>query len=774
MRSEITVRNPTESPLSRKLYPYAFTFVGSFLLASLTRIFAFDFGITELAIVSPAAGFCLATAHHWRKKVLPAIGLGTFLARLFVGAGTPLDALVYGACTVVQAGTTAWFIRWVFAKYPPRGIAARAGTWLLIGGTLGCIWVPTAVILELHSNLATRSVAFSELRFLWVQRWSAEAIGTIVCAPLAHLWFYERERNTTNRVLTSCILVACLFACTAILNFWNRSESAIIRENLTLQTSSIEQAIRRQMNLSLGNLHALAQFFEAKGPITRTEFLQFVMPLLDSQPGVLAYEWISRVPHFQRAEFERRLRSETGIANVEIRMAERPYNVQRHPPADEYFPITYIEPRIRNEIALGYNVSATPRARTNLELAWQSGKAALSEPLTLVQEESDQLSVVGYFPIFSGADQPLTLEERKRRLSGFVGSLYRIGDLMAAALRHLNLEGTILRLEDVGSGSPLELFSFDGKSERVTTFTQTRTFQIENRTWRIFVGLTPTALQGHRRPAQLTLPVGGVVTTAAFVLLIMILSGRSAETESLVASRTQELQRALRVRDDFVLAISHELKTPLTPLRLQIDFLQLLVKEGRMADFAKTPEFPNLLGNLGREVETYARLVGDLLDISRFSSGNLSIRRERCDLAIIARDVVELIASDVTLEIHGNPVGDWDPQRIRQVLTNLVSNAKKYGRGNPISVRIEGRTKLVRIQVTDQGIGIDPNEIDRIFDRFHRAVDIQNYAGLGIGLFIVKEIVTAHGGRITAESRVGQGSTFTIELPTQAEDRPFG
>ena len=145
------------------------------------------------------------------------------------------------------------------------------------------------------------------------------------------------------------------------------------------------------------------------------------------------------------------------------------------------------------------------------------------------------------------------------------------------------------------------------------------------------------------------------------------------------------------------------------------------------------------------------------------------------DLAELARDVVarfheqlERAGCDLRLTAEEPTRGSWDRALLDQVLTNLISNAIKFGAGAPIDVVVEPRRGSARLTVRDRGIGIATEDVRRIFGRFERAVSARHYGGLGLGLFVSRQIVEAHGGRIAVESRAGEGSTFTVELPWSA------
>ncbi len=739
-------------------------------LALIAQHFAYDFGTARLPIVWPASGLALVAAYHGGPRVLPAIALGAFLARMASGTGSVVTHALIAAVVAAQAGFAAAFVRyWISAKQI-KTVAARTPRWIVISATLGSVALPSAELLFGLFGTPDSRLPTDELKFLWVQRWSAEAIGTIVAAPILHLWFYSAEIGTRARVLTSMILFSVLAAITGILQFWNRSESMTIRSALAHRTLTIERAVQDHMNLAFANLHAIAQLYESKGPISREEFRNFVTPFFGRSPGVRAFEWIPKISRKDYRAFEESVRKHD-LAGFRIHGA-RAYDATTLPEIEkEVFPILFIEPMEGNRDALGYDITSTQAAKRNFQIARETGGTSLSEPITLIQEsEVGQLSVVGYHPIYKNGNSPQSASPPTNELLGFVGGVFRMRDLVSSALRDINIEGLEIFLNDTDGDPNFPLFLLNRPKESSTSFTQTSTISVENQTWALAVALTAASLKDYRFPARTLMPVGSVATSAILVVLIMVLGVRSSEIEELIKLRTAELERALSIRDDFVLAISHELKTPLAPLRLQIDFLQDLIATERIENFARTPEFTQLLASLGREVESYSRLVEDLLDISKLSSGKLSLHRQACDLATIARDVADLFAreekTEIRLDIPESAEGQWDPARLRQILTNLLSNATKYGNGKPVFVRVfvlsSDRTRIV---VEDHGIGIAENDQEKIFNRFERGVNIKNYAGLGVGLFIVRELVLAHGGTVNVKSRLNVGSTFTVDLP---------
>ena len=233
----------------------------------------------------------------------------------------------------------------------------------------------------------------------------------------------------------------------------------------------------------------------------------------------------------------------------------------------------------------------------------------------------------------------------------------------------------------------------------------------------------------------------------------------------------QTAQAAIEARDEFLSVASHELRTPLTSILLRLEALLRNVVEGRM------PDRSGLVTSLTvvlRQSRRLSDLVNQLLDVSRIHRGDLDLelKLEEVDLAEVLRDVCARFAGDLlragstlSLAASSPAKGRWDRGRIEQVITNLLSNAIKFARGSPIHAAVEANESHVRLEVRDRGMGIRAADQTRIFERFERAASSRHFGGLGLGLYITRQIVRAHGGTIRVESAPAQGTSFTVDLP---------
>ncbi|HZI15658.1 MAG TPA: GAF domain-containing protein [Myxococcus sp.] len=364
--------------------------------------------------------------------------------------------------------------------------------------------------------------------------------------------------------------------------------------------------------------------------------------------------------------------------------------------------------------------------------------------LQLLAEDGDQLEVVAVH--HARADARAVLEESLRRyparmgegLSGRVaasGQALYVPRLKAEELHDERLPEAVLFLEYQGPQSVI-IVPLGARGRVLGT-----------------LGVMRDAPEGREYTAEERALLESLAARAALAI----------EDARLYGEATQ----AVKARDELLSVAGHELKSPLNALQLQIHMLARMAKAAVGSGLAERAE------KAARASQRLGLLIDDLMDVSRINSGRMSLKREDVDLAALARELVGRMSEElaragceVTLVADAPVSGRWDRLRLEQVLVNLLSNAAKYGAGHPVRVTVELQGEAARLAVRDEGIGVAPEEQERIFERFERAASVQQqYKGLGLGLWITRRIVEAHGGTIRVHSQLGEGSTFTVELP---------
>jgi PAS domain S-box-containing protein len=294
--------------------------------------------------------------------------------------------------------------------------------------------------------------------------------------------------------------------------------------------------------------------------------------------------------------------------------------------------------------------------------------------------------------------------------------------------------------------------------------TATRDGRVEDMGWRV-------RKNGSRFWANVVLSClrDGAGVVSGFAKVTRDLTMRLALDEERV--RANRAEKGIRDRDEFLLVAAHELRTPLTALQLKVQGLERLVAE-RSAELPR-PEVASVrIHDALRQIRRLTDLVERLLDFSRINAGQIDIARQPAALDTLVHEAIQDVrrgSAGSTVEIRvsgeGRFDGLWDGVRIREVIVQLLHNALKYGGGGPVDVALEDRPTEVTLRVSDGGIGIESADHERIFDAYERAVPIQHFPGLGLGLYVSRRIVEAHGGTLGVASQLGQGATFLVTLP---------
>jgi PAS domain S-box-containing protein len=389
----------------------------------------------------------------------------------------------------------------------------------------------------------------------------------------------------------------------------------------------------------------------------------------------------------------------------------------------------------------------------------------------------------------AGLDYKTTLDTVARRLSELIGdgALIRVvsGDgewLVPVAVYHPSPERAALRRrvlaaapQRTGEGMTASVLA-TGRTRRIPHLTpEIVRNEMKPEYLPYLEGVTSLLIAPLKQRRQvfghisLMRDAGGAPYTAEDETLLEDLAHRAAQAIE-NARLYGDAQAAVAARDEFLSIASHELRTPLTALRLALENMRR-VSTREALERLPPAHVARVLATAERQGQRLEKLVTGLLDVSRIHMGRLELELEEVDLAQAVAEAVsqvedEAVQAGSEVTARGGPVlGRWDRLRVSQVVTNLLSNAVKYGAGKPVEVTWGERGGMAWLEVRDSGIGIEPADQRQIFERFERAVSSRNYGGLGLGLYIVKRIVEAHGGTVGVESVPGSGALFRVELP---------
>jgi signal transduction histidine kinase len=245
---------------------------------------------------------------------------------------------------------------------------------------------------------------------------------------------------------------------------------------------------------------------------------------------------------------------------------------------------------------------------------------------------------------------------------------------------------------------------------------------------------------------------------------------QEATLAELNAAQTQ-LQRALAMRDEFMSMVSHEMRTPLNTLYLETQLRKMQLERGNMAAFG-AEQLQRMVARDDRQIQSIIRLIDDMLDVSRIRSGKLSLRPGWVELSGLLRRLVHDLTPQasqagctITLDAATPVSGWWDEFRIEQIVVNLLTNAMRYGARQPVTVLLAVEQDQVRIDVADHGAGIAPEDQVKIFEPYERGVGNAVPSGLGLGLYISRQLAEVHEGSLTVRSTPGEGAVFSLTLP---------
>jgi signal transduction histidine kinase len=236
-----------------------------------------------------------------------------------------------------------------------------------------------------------------------------------------------------------------------------------------------------------------------------------------------------------------------------------------------------------------------------------------------------------------------------------------------------------------------------------------------------------------------------------------------------------ELEQALKMRDDFISLVAHELRTPLNTLHIETQMRRLQLQRGDIGAF-DAERLTGMVERDNRQIQNMIRLINDMVDVSRVNSGNLSIKKSTVNLTQLIMRVVsdffqqaDAIGSSLKFAGDAEVYSVCDDLRVEQIIANLITNALRYGGNKPIHVIVSAHEGDAIIHVQDHGNGIPSSEHQRIFEKFERLGNNEVREGLGMGLYIARQLARAHGGDLTVSSVCGEGSRFTLQLPLAHE-----
>ena len=617
---------------------------------------------------------------------------------------------------------------------------------------------------------------------------------------------WSRYRHVALVLLLDLVLTAVFFTIV------QDREQAHAQAEFERQAETYVTAIQKGIVRNLEVIESIGGLYAASGKVERDDFRRFVQGSLSRHREIQALSWNARVTNSERRQFEDSVRQE-GYPQFQIKDGrldgQEVVDIDRH----EYIVVTYIEPYESNEAALGFDVASNPTRLAAFESARDTGEMIATARITLVQETGNQYGFLILKPIYKTPTAPETVEGRRQNLKGFAVGVFRVGDMVEAALEDLP-EG-IVNIQLVDEASPAdEGLLYLGQASNSNNPADEEQLkdrgdlylreplEIPGRQWSILITPTSDLLGSQAAWEAWGVLAGGLLITALLIAYLITVINHGAKTQRLSAELTtaneglktevternraeQELrilaanlERSNRELEEFASVASHDLQEPLRKVqafgnRLKVGFNDALT--GRGQDY---------LDRMLSSTDRMQTLINDLLAFSRVSTKAEPF--VPVDLNVVAAQVladleVAIEQADGQVEVGDLPTIDADPTQMRQLPQNLVSNSLTFRKQDePPLLKVRGQlldgpsingdagrraNAVLELTVEDNGIGFDPKYSGRIFNIFQRLNGRGEYPGTGIGLSICRKIAERHGGTITASSQPNRGATFTVTLP---------
>lgn len=751
-------------PLLRAVGPALLVGAGYYVSGLLGLLLAIPPGYASAAW--PPSGIALAGLLLGGWRVVPGIWVASFLLNFGTqfSADAPWVSLVVPAAiaagAVAQAALGAWLIR---RRGLPRNILT-AGTavvpLLLLAGPLVCVVNPSVAVgtLWLAGRVPAEAVPYN-----WWTWWVGDAIGVLLFAPLVLLWsvrpwrtWLRRQVYVTAPLVLLCAVVVLLFM------FINRREDARIEAGFQTLAADFHHDLRARLDNATAVLSSVEGLYAGNPAVTPGEFELFARRLLSEFDDLTALAWSPVLADSARAALEKR--------GGGLRLAELGADGALRPAARRswYAPIAAIAPRAGHEVMLGFDVASEDARRQALRRARDSGEAVATAPIRLAPTGKPGLLLAR--PVYALGATVATVEARREYLRGFALAAFTVEGLFGAVARRAKAAGLSLAISDHSeSGEPRLLF---GAAPGALDLRRGFALGFAHRTWRLELGLPEQAAVARRSWEAWVVLAGGLMLTVLLGLQLLAGAGRAAQTEALVADRTEALRRAgaqlarsNRELEQYAYVTSHDLKAP---LRTIASFAELLSERHGGALDGEGREF---LGFIRGGAERMQSLIDDLLELSRVDARKLEVVPLPMRLAVdraCGALAADLEATGARLTIGELPSVHGDLHMLSQLWQNLLANAIKFqrpGQRPEIAIAATERPAEWAFTIRDNGIGVAPAHRDQVFNIFRRLHTAEEYSGTGIGLAICRKVVHLHGGEIWVEPEAGPGTTIGFTLP---------
>ncbi|HZP11268.1 MAG TPA: response regulator [Nevskiaceae bacterium] len=735
--------------------------------------------------VWPASGIALASVLAYGMRVWPGIWIGSFLVNVWTALDGSVSGMFSSLAIPVTIATGATLQSLAGASLVHRFVGYRnvltqefdVARLLLLGGPAACL---INASLSVAALVHFGSVPLAASAFNWFTWWVGDSIGVMVFTPVVLVWTVRPYSQWLRQQLSVSVPMVLMFALVvSIFMITSSRERAQARTSFENVSEEVDKHLQSEIDRYNVGLSAVAGLFAAQREVTPQEFDPFAGLLLSQLPGLYGVSWRPEISGAERDRFEARMHEQGFPA---FRITEiGPDGLVPAARRDRYVVTAYSKYQEDRLETQGLDALSSPPRRAAIELARETHQPAATSLLALAGEPAGTPGFLAFKPVF---------ERGGGSLRGYATVVVVLNRMIDQTLRGLPLDGINLKIIDESAHNPELLYArtpvpADASDDDLR---YRAIVNVAQRTWTVETTMPAAYLVSHRSWQAWMVLATGLTLTALLGVLLLVIVGRTARVEQVVAERTAELTErkeqlrrardealdAARAKSEFVANMSHEIRTPMNGI---IGMTQAL------ADTPLTPRQKEIAGAIRFSADSLLSIVNDILDFSKMEAGMMHMEVIDIDLQRAIERVIEVFTERiqgkglevvVSLDPKLPHVLRGDPIRLNQVLTNLVSNAIKFTEHGEIeiSARLEEdaeRDVVVRFAIRDTGIGIPADAARRLFQPFSQAdgSTTRKYGGTGLGLVISKQLVELMGGNIGVNSAPGFGSTFWFTVRLQ-------
>ncbi|QTH64986.1 CHASE domain-containing protein [Psychrosphaera ytuae] len=766
---------------SKSILVILISFLSYYLFSKVGLLFAIPPGFASA--VWPAAGVGLACYLIFGRLALIGVFLGSALANIQVMSGgySGLPIAQQILPFIIATGTC---LQMVVARYllrrsvslPVNNTHLRSVIkFLAIVGPIACI---VAATINTTAVSIVNGLTLSHALFVGFTWWVGDFIGVMFFLPivlsLANNEFYVQKKDKLKIAVPAAILfllVSSIFA-------MSRQHYQTSRmEDFVSQTNKFSQQINLIENTITQQLAGMEGLFRASKHVTRDEFRRFIDKIMNPDINLRALAWLPKVNGSERRKYEEQIAA-TDFPGFKLKQLIGG-NIQEAEHQRYYIPILYTEPLEPNKAAVGLDVSSHDVVGITVNKAIYTGEKAVSPQLSLVQNLEKYNAVIVYYPIYEGGDVPSERNLRVSKLLGLFEAVIELDQLVLSLYDESMADNFVFRTRYVQDEETTATFEANYRTDALFNYRASFPFFDT----RIEVDYASSAIFDQNSidwSSWLIIIIGCCVSTFS-VIFIIIMTNLSEMLEQKVAHKTQqlsqkndELMKANAAKSQFLANMSHEYRTPLNAV---IGFAQI-GKNSKSVEEAKS-YFKQILDSS----KLLLGIINNVLDFSKVSESDLKLEESPINLAQSVTSIKNLLtekasAKGVVLEVIDRGLSDktiiGDSVRLEQIMMNLVDNAIKFTERGTVKLTVVltekgNSTAELSIVVEDQGIGIPESKIPDLFMSFTQADEstTRKFGGTGLGLAIVKQLTELMNGKIVVESKLGEGTRFSISMPVE-------